>query len=213
MKSKSEISEALAGRRLLVATNNAGKAKEFGELFGSGWTVLTLKDLPEKLETVEDGDSFAANARKKALEGSEKFDGVVLADDSGLEVDVLDGAPGIYSARYSGEPKSDSRNNEKLLGALINVPDDRRGAQFHCALALASRGKILAEFEGICRGYILHQARGGHGFGYDPLFQAEGFGQSFAEMGSDEKHRISHRGKAMEKMREWLSAPSPKAAD
>lgn len=210
MKSKSEIYGALACKRLLVATNNAGKAKEFGELFGNGWTVLTLRDLPEKLETVEDGDSFAANARKKALEGSEKFDGIVLADDSGLEVDVLDGAPGIYSARYSGEPKSDLRNNEKLLDALKEVPDPRRGAQFHCALALAGRGEILAEFEGICRGHILHSARGGHGFGYDPLFQAEGFDRSFAEMGSDEKHRISHRGKAMEKLREWLElTPGP----
>lgn len=206
MKSKSEISESLTCRRLLVATNNSSKAKEFGELFGPDWLVLSLKDLPEKLETVEDGDSFAANARKKALEGSAIFYGLVLADDSGLEVDALQGSPGIYSARYGGEPKSDARNNKKLLAELRTIPQEKRGAQFRCALALAFQSEVLAEFEGICRGVILDQASGSQGFGYDPLFRAEGFSQTFAEMDSVEKHRVSHRGRAMQKMQEWLTS-------
>jgi len=204
MKSKSEILKILTCRRLMVASNNADKAKEFGEFFGPGWTVLTLKDLPEKIETVEDGKSFEANARKKALEGSRKFPGIVLADDSGLEVDYLNGAPGIFSARYAGDPKNDIRNNEKLMFEMREVPEEKRGAQFHCALALAYHGKLLADFEGICRGTLLRSPRGIHGFGYDSLFAADGFAQSFAEMDSDEKHRVSHRGKAMRRMQEWL---------
>lgn len=184
---------------LTIATGNPGKAREFGDLLGESWTIQTLADYPEIPDVIEDGNSFEANARKKAEEISRLVPGPVLADDSGLEVDFLNGAPGIYSARYAGESKDDSANNRKLLQALDAVPDDQRGAQFHCVLAIAENGKTLATFDGIIRGTLLREERGQGGFGYDPLFQPDGHQRTTAEMPAEEKHAISHRGQAARK--------------
>ena len=181
---------------LTVATGNTGKAKEFGELLGDQWTIKTLLDYPELPDVVEDGDSFEANACKKAVEISQIVAGPVLADDSGLEVDFLDGAPGIFSARYAGETKDDEANNAKLIQELADVPDEARGAQFHCALAVAENGQILATFDGIIRGKILREPRGSNGFGYDPYFMPDGYDVTTAQMEPADKHAISHRGKA-----------------
>ncbi len=195
---------------LLVATKNAGKAREFAELLGKEWRVETLRDHPGLVEGVEDGATFEANAAKKALAIGRQVGGeiLVLADDSGLEVDALQGAPGVYSARYAGEsdPKlRDARNNEKLLrelAALKAFPLEQRGAQFRCSLCLVRGEEVLATSDGICRGALLDAPRGGDGFGYDPLFVPviEGgalAAKTFAEMDSDAKHALSHRGKAM----------------
>ncbi|SDU06805.1 XTP/dITP diphosphohydrolase [Verrucomicrobium sp. GAS474] len=192
---------------LLVATNNAGKAREFAELLGQTWRVETLRDHPNLVEGVEDGATFEANAAKKALAIGKQLgpEILVLADDSGLEVDALQGAPGVYSARYAGEsdPKlRDGKNNEKLLGALKDLPLEKRGAQFRCSLCLVRGEEIIATADGICRGALLDGPRGADGFGYDPLFVPvlEGgalSAKTFAEMNSDAKHALSHRGKAM----------------
>lgn len=190
---------------ILIATGNAGKAREFQEMIGHAWDVKTLKDLPQVPEIIEDGATFEANAVKKARALAGVWDSWILADDSGLEVDALDGAPGVYSARYAGVHGDDAANNRKLLQELAGVPDARRGAQFHCVLALMHRGEIVGTFNGICRGRILHGARGTNGFGYDPLFQPDGFDRTMAELTPAEKHAISHRGQAMQKAAEALN--------
>jgi XTP/dITP diphosphohydrolase len=189
---------------ILIATANKGKAREFQEMLGHAWDVKTLLDLPHVPEIVEDGETFAANALKKAQALRGIFDGPVLADDSGLEVDVLGGAPGVHSARYAGVHGDDAANNRKLLEALRGRLPAERGAQFHCVLCLVSAGEPDAYFEGICRGHILGEPRGTGGFGYDPLFLPDGFDRSMAELSSAEKHAISHRGRAMRRAREAL---------
>jgi XTP/dITP diphosphohydrolase len=221
---------------LLIATRNAHKVCEIRAILGERFRYLTLNDFPAAPEIVEDADTFAGNAAKKAVElarwvskvqrstfnveGSKLF---VLADDSGLEVDALDGAPGVNSARFaaldSGKPgnSSDAENNVKLLRLLKNVPPEKRTARFRCVLALApienpkseirnpkpgSRGAEL--FEGVCEGRIALEPHGRGGFGYDPLFVPDGFSQSFAELGEDAKNRLSHRAKALAALKAWL---------
>ncbi len=200
-------------RSLLIATSNPGKAREFGEMLGADWKIMTLLDLPGAEEVVEDGHSFEANARKKALvfsgSGEGQIEGWVLADDSGLEVDILDGAPGIYSARYAAAAdgtRDDEANNRKLLSALEGFPDGKRGAQFRCVLALARAGEVKAVFEGVIRGRILKAPRGANGFGYDPLFQPDGYDRTTAELSPEEKHRISHRGMATRQAADFLQS-------
>ncbi|MGF1679326.1 MAG: XTP/dITP diphosphatase [Candidatus Methylacidiphilales bacterium] len=190
--------------RVLLATRNAGKAKELSALLGKGYRVAFLEMFPDWPDVVEDGDTFEANARKKAREISLKFPGWVLADDSGLEVDALQGAPGIYSARYAGEEKDDAANNQKLLQNLVGIPERDRGAQFQCVLALARHGNVVHTTRGVVRGRMLTEPRGDHGFGYDPLFLPDGFDKTTAEMTPEEKHTISHRGQAMHAMLIWL---------
>jgi XTP/dITP diphosphohydrolase len=187
---------------LLISTANPGKAREFQEMLGNDWTVRTLRDLPGMPDIVEDGATFEENARIKAL--ALPFDGLVLADDSGLEVDALDGAPGVRSARYAGEPKDDRRNLEKLLQVMEPVPDDRRGAQFRCVLVLARGGRVVHVTEGICRGRIARVATGDGGFGYDPVFIPDGRSESFGVLSSEVKHALSHRGAALRRMVDYL---------
>jgi XTP/dITP diphosphohydrolase len=187
-------------KELLVATRNVGKAREFGELLGADWTIKTLRDYPEVPDVVEDGETFEANAVKKAVEISQQFSGYVLADDSGLEVDALLGAPGVYSARYAGEHGNDAANNTKLLQAMQEVPADRRGAHFRCVLALAHDGKKVAVTEGLCFGRIADAMMGGNGFGYDVLFIPDRHTETFGELSSAVKHGISHRAKATRAM-------------
>ncbi|MEM6821186.1 MAG: XTP/dITP diphosphatase [Verrucomicrobiota bacterium] len=191
-------------KSLVIATGNPGKAKEFAEMLGQQWQIRTLKDFPEISDVIEDGDSFETNACKKAREISEQVEGWVLADDSGLEVDYLDGAPGIYSARYAGPEKDDEANNQKLLKELDGVPDKQRGAQFHCVLAIAKSGEVLKTFSGIIRGKILTEYHGSNGFGYDPLFLPDGYRVTTAEMAPHEKHNISHRGLASKQASSFL---------
>ena len=187
----------MQAKRLLVATRNPKKLREIQEILGaSGMTLLSVADVAGDLpEVVEDGDTFEANAIKKAVTLARASGLLTLADDSGLEVDALGGAPGVYSARYAGEPSCDTANNRKLLGALEGASDRR--ARFRCVIALAVPDGRAATVDGRCEGRIADAPRGEGGFGYDPLFIPDGHARTFAELGSDVKHRISHRGAAL----------------
>ena len=226
---------------LLIATRNAHKVGEIRAILGDGFRYLTLADLPAAPETVEDAATFAGNARKKAVALAQWVSSVqcsvfsvqseqsfVLADDSGLEVDALGGAPGVHSARFAaldtGQPGNSATadNNAKLLRLLSDVPVEKRTARFRCVMALTpiAPGKVQVSspvcyadepefqthlFDGTCEGRVLSAPRGQGGFGYDPLFVPEGFEQSFAELGEDVKNRLSHRARALEKLRAALT--------
>ena len=192
---------------LLLATRNAHKTREIQRILGPEFIVRDLADHPDIPETEENGKTFEENAILKVA--SSKFlPGFVVADDSGLEVDALNGAPGIYSARFAGPSATDQRNIEKLLGKLkrIDAKKDETAARFRCVLALARGGQILGTFEGVVEGTIVDPPRGEGGFGYDPIFQPNGFEQTFGELPAAEKDRLSHRGRALEKLRAHLSS-------
>ena len=193
-----------APTRLLLASGNPKKLKELAALLGPlGVELARPADVGGLPEVIEDQPDFAGNAAKKARSAALAAGCWALADDSGLEVDALDGAPGVKSARYAGEHGDDAKNNAQLLRELEGVPRERRGARFVCALALARPdGSLAAELEGTCRGVILSAERGDHDFGYDPLFEfaEEGFaatGRAFAELEPAEKAEVSHRGRAL----------------
>jgi len=194
--------------QLLLATRNSHKTREFIEILGEGFDVHDLLDAAEQPPVEEIGVTFEANAILKAVEASRHFRGLVVADDSGLEVDALDGAPGIYSARYAGEQASDAANVAKLLGELAECGPGPHSARFRCSLALAQEGSILETFGGLIEGTIVDAGRGRAGFGYDPVFQPQGFDQTFAELPSAEKNRISHRACAIRSLRTALFARS-----
>ncbi len=184
--------------KLLVATGNAGKLKEIRSLLADcPIEIIGLDQLQDAPEVVEDGATFAANACKKAREMAAFSQMLTLADDSGLVVDGLDGAPGVYSARYAGEQGNDAANNRKLLEAMAPLPDDERQAAFHCVMALAWPDGRCETFTGTVSGIILHEKRGAGGFGYDPLFLVPEYGKTTAELPLDIKNRISHRGNAL----------------
>lgn len=190
---------------LLVATRNGGKLKEIRRLLGDlGIEVKGLDTFPELPEVEEDGETFAANAIKKAETVARLTGLMTLADDSGLEVAALDGQPGVYSARYAGEQATDADNNRKLLAALEGVPAERRQGAFRCAMALARPGKETLVFHGRVEGILLEAARGEGGFGYDPLFLVKEFGQTMAELPLEVKNSISHRGQALRQVVEFL---------
>jgi len=225
---------------LIIATRNAHKVEEIRGILGSSFHFLTLRDFPNSPAVVEDANTFAGNSTKKVVElsrwlgvQSSKFkvqgSKFVLADDSGLEVDALHGAPGVHSARFAALDagaagnSSDAENNAKLLRLLKNVPEQKRTARFRCVIALAplisSSGQSASPvcsadecelqtelFDGVCEGRITFQPSGAKGFGYDPLFVPNGFEKSFAELGEDVKNRISHRAKALEKLRVFWTA-------
>jgi XTP/dITP diphosphohydrolase len=184
---------------IVVGSHNRKKGKELAELLAPhGWQVATLADFPNPIDVVEDGDSFAANARLKAIQQARHLGQWVLADDSGIEVDALGGAPGIYSARFAGEPPDDEANNRLLLARLAGLPDEKRGAQYYCHVAVADpQGQIRAEATGICRGRIREEPDGENGFGYDPLFEIRELHQTFGRLGPHVKQVLSHRGRAM----------------
>lgn len=183
---------------VIIASGNKGKLKEFQTLMeGLDVEVKSLKDFPEIGDIEENGQSFAENAYIKAKAVFDATGCMAIADDSGLEVDALGGAPGIYSARYAGEEKDDEANNQKLLEALENIEDEKRGAQFHCAIVAIDKDGNRYDAEGIVRGRILRAARGDNGFGYDPLFYVEDYGKTTAELSMEEKNSISHRGQAV----------------
>jgi XTP/dITP diphosphohydrolase len=222
---------------LLIATRNAHKAGEIRAILGARFQLLTLNDFPDAPKVVEDADTFAGNATKKAVELAKWLapqitnyklqitnTAFVLADDSGLEVDALNGAPGVHSARFAALDKTENSrvadNNAKLLRLLKDVPLGKRTARFRCVIALVPvpHGKIESAspvcyadefeahiFDGACEGRIQFSASGHGGFGYDPLFMPDGFKQSFAELGEDVKNQLSHRAKALAKLKTFFT--------
>jgi len=193
--------------KIVLATRNRKKIDEIRRIIaGLPVTVLSLDDYPACAETIEDRNTFEGNAIKKANEACLCTGTAALADDSGLEVDALHGAPGVYSARYAGGNgnNSDAANYEKLLSELINTPDDMRGARFVCCMALAFPDGKVVTFTGLVKGNICLEPKGKTGFGYDPVFVPAGYDKTFAEMTGNEKDSLSHRGKALEKLAEFL---------
>lgn len=194
--------------KLLIATGNAHKLREIRQIFNlPGLDILGMDSFPDAPEVVEDGETFEANAVKKAITLCRETGLWTLADDSGLEVDALDGAPGVYSARYAGEHGDYLANNNKLLDELAGVGD--RTARFRCAIALASPGGDVRVVESSCEGRIGYEPRGSEGFGYDPLFIPDGYDVTFSEMSAENKNAISHRGKALARARSEWSALLP----
>jgi XTP/dITP diphosphohydrolase len=199
---------------LVLGSRNHKKCREMAELIAPLWEanewlarldVRSVDEFPGSPDVVEDAPTFAGNARKKAAETARAIGFWVLADDSGLAVDALDGAPGVFSARYAGEPSDDAANNRKLLTAMQEIADPKRGAAFHCALALADPlGSIRLETEGLCRGQLTRENRGASGFGYDPLFLIPEYHQTFGELSPLVKHLLSHRARAFGRLRRGL---------
>jgi XTP/dITP diphosphohydrolase len=214
---------------LVIATRNLHKVGEIRAILGEDFNYVTLNEFPEAPEVLEDAETFAGNAAKKArelatwLHGLHRLSGqvFVLADDSGLEVDALNGAPGVRSARFAaldtGVPgnSSNAANNAKLLRLLADVPAERRAARFRCAIALATvpdsqpESSVVPEiqtrlFEGACEGRVVSELRGSMGFGYDPLFVPDGYSETFAQLGDDIKNGLSHRAKALAGLKRWF---------
>ena len=185
--------------QLIVATRNAHKTREIQRILGPAFTVTDLSAHPEIPDIRETGKSFEENAMLKAVGASRHLPGLIVADDSGLEVDALGGAPGIFSARYAGENATDKQNVDRLLDELARTGTEktRGSARFRCVIALARQGELLRTFEGIVEGTIVERARGLHGFGYDPIFVPRGFEETFAELPAEVKNTISHRAKAI----------------
>lgn len=187
--------------KILIATNNQGKAKEFKAMFEPrGFEVQTLADFPDLPEVEETGTSFEENALLKAKTISDITGEIVLADDSGLCIKALNGEPGIYSARYAGEPSDDDKNIDKVLDKMTNVPDEEREAYFNCTLALVSPHHEDLIVNGHLQGLILHERLGHQGFGYDPIFYLPEQEKGLAELSAAEKNAISHRAIALEKL-------------
>lgn len=196
-------------KTIVIATRNPGKAKEFASLFAKeGYQTKTLLDYPDLPDVEETGKTFEENARLKAETIAQLLQQPVLADDSGLVVDALNGMPGIFSARFAGERKSDAANNAKLLHELTDVPDEQRTAHFHCTLVFAAPKKESLVVEADWDGQIARIPQGDNGFGYDPLFIVPDYNKTSAELTSEEKNEISHRGMAVKELerswKEWL---------
>jgi XTP/dITP diphosphohydrolase len=188
-------------QHLIVATRNAHKTGEIRRILGADFAVSDLSAYPETPETVETGKTFEENAVLKATAASRELPGLVVADDSGLEVDALGGAPGIYSARYAGQNATDKKNIDKLLAELARIERAKRSARFCCVIALGREGNLLGTFEGVVEGMIVDSPRGRSGFGYDPVFMPTGFGKTFGQLPPTEKDQVSHRARALEKLR------------
>ncbi len=204
-----EATVQLKPKTIIIATRNKGKAREFATMFqAAGYAIKTLDDFPDIPDVKETGTTFEENARLKAETIATLLKCPVLADDSGLKVDALDGRPGVYSARFAGEQKSDAANNAKLLYELTNVPDEQRTAQFHCTLVFAAPNKDSLVVEAQWPGRVGRIPRGENGFGYDPLFVVGDTEKTAAELSESEKNAISHRGQAMQKLKDrwqdWL---------
>lgn len=189
---------------LVIATRNAHKSREIREMIGDRYEVRDANDFPGLPEVEETGSSFLENATLKALAISRLLPGLVLSDDSGLEVDALNGAPGVWSSSFGGEEGNHAKNNARLMAEMAGQQE--RTARFRCTMVLAEGGVVLADFSGTVEGTILSEAHGAGGFGYDPLFAPEGHERSFAELGPEVKNAMSHRGRALALVREWLEA-------
>lgn len=182
---------------LVIATRNSGKVSDFKDLFSGSFQVKSLIDFPEVPEIIEDGNTFKENAAKKAETLSAYLNRPVLADDSGLIVDALDGRPGVFSARYAGPDKSDQDNIDKVLQEMADLAVEDRTARFYCVIALAKPGKETVYAEGSCEGIITREESGTNGFGYDPIFFVPSHNKTMAQLSSREKNEISHRANAL----------------
>jgi len=191
--------------KLVFATNNPNKLKEVQEMLSDHIQLLSLKDIGCFEDIPETAETLEGNAKIKADHVTKNYGYDCFADDTGLEINSLNGEPGVYSARYGGEEKNAEKNMSKLLKNLEDKSD--RSAQFRTIVTLNLQGKSY-DFEGICKGTIIHKRKGDGGFGYDPIFQPEGYQETFAEMNSEEKNKISHRGLAIQKLVEFLNAMS-----
>ncbi|OGV33886.1 MAG: non-canonical purine NTP pyrophosphatase, RdgB/HAM1 family [Lentisphaerae bacterium GWF2_45_14] len=188
---------------ILAATKNAHKIEEFKELLGAkDVTILSLLDFPDAPEVIEDGATFEENARKKATESSAFTGLATFADDSGLEVEALGGAPGIQSARYAGPNASNEERIKKLLDNMKGASS--RKARFVCVIALANNGEVMETFTGEVKGTISEEPRGSNGFGYDPIFVPDGYTKTFAELDAEVKNKISHRARAVKAALEFI---------
>ncbi|MBW8035601.1 MAG: RdgB/HAM1 family non-canonical purine NTP pyrophosphatase [Planctomycetes bacterium] len=199
-------------RKILVATTNKGKLTELRAMLDLDVEWVGLDDLGGFEEVIEDGSTFAANARKKALTYAAASGFWTLADDSGLVIDALEGAPGVHSARFSGDKADgedrgliDHRNIARVLELMKDISEDKRGARFVCSLCLANANKVLLETEGVCEGMIAGAEVGDNGFGYDPIFIVEQLGKTTAQLSSSRKNAISHRGNAIRKLKPMLA--------
>ena len=192
-------------KKIIIATGNKGKAKEFESMFApSGYQVLTLHDLEGAVDVEETGSTFEENAILKAESLCEQFQTMVIADDSGLMIDALNGRPGVYSARYAGEEKSDDANMKKVLEELKDVPKEQRTARFYCALAVARPGEETLTVSGTVEGYIQSERQGEYGFGYDPIFYVPSLKKTMAQLRPEEKNAISHRANALATLKTTL---------
>jgi len=205
-------------KKVLIATSNPGKLRDFaGAAAVHGIEISGIPNFSALPLAVEDGHTFEENARKKAEEYSQYVPGeIVLADDSGIEIDALNGAPGVHSARYAAdephladENTDDDLNNARVLRELKDVPPDKRTGRFVCVLVAAREGKTLTTFRGTAEGRILDAPRGSNGFGYDPLFYFPQIQKTFAELSAEEKSKYSHRGAAFRKFLDWCSQQFP----
>jgi XTP/dITP diphosphohydrolase len=186
-------------RRLVIATTNAGKAREIKEILsGLPFELVTLADFPPMVEPDENADTFAGNAEIKALAAADHTGELAVADDSGLVVDALDGGPGVYSSRFA---PTDPERVAKLLDVMKDVSDDARAARFVCVAAAAEPGRVIDTAEGRVEGRIIRKPQGDNGFGYDPIFLPDGFDLTMAELDSETKNGISHRGRALEALK------------
>jgi XTP/dITP diphosphohydrolase len=192
--------------RLLIATKNAHKTAEIAAML-PGWEVSDLTAHPDIPAPEETGATFAENAAIKALAASKRFPGLVLADDSGLEVDALGGAPGVYSARYAGPSATDADNRARLLRELdaTGARGKARTARFRCVLVLVEKGEVLGTFDGAVEGVIVNQEKGEGGFGYDALFVPEGYCETFGQLPAETKNQLSHRSRALAKAAAFLA--------
>ncbi len=198
--------------KIIIATRNPGKIAEIQSIINSSGQkdkieINTLASYPGIPDIIEDGRTFSENASKKAQTVARFTGHIAVADDSGLEVDALGGAPGVYSARFAGEGATDPENIKKLLELLKGTPSEKRGARFVCVIAVATPSGDVRLAEGDCRGFIAEEGRGTSGFGYDPVFVVPEYGKTFAELGNDIKNKISHRAVALGKLSnilEWL---------
>lgn len=194
-------------RRLVLSTGNIHKVEEIKKILGDlPLEVVSKNDLGlAEIEIEENGETLEENAIKKAISLAEKLENIVIADDSGLFVEYLNEEPGVHSARYSGTNATDEKNNIKLLYRLDGVPMEKRRALFKTVIALVTEKKDIITVTGECRGYIGFEPKGKGGFGYDPLFVVEGYDRTFAELGEEIKNKISHRAKALEKLKEEIT--------
>lgn len=192
-------------KKLIIATKNKGKAKEFVSLFSPlGYDVLTLLDIEGAIDVEETGTTFEENAILKAEALCQEYNSMVIADDSGLIIDALDGRPGVYSARYAGEEKSDEANIDKVLEELKDVPTENRTARFYCALAVALPQQETVTVSGTVEGMIGTERQGENGFGYDPIFYIPSLDKTMAQLNPEEKNAISHRANALKNLKESL---------
>lgn len=189
---------------LLIATRNVHKTREIGQMLGPGWVARDLTSLPHVPAVEETGATFEENATLKAIAISRIFTGLVLADDSGLEVDALGGAPGVNSARFAGPNATDADNRSLLIQKLRDLGGHEFPARFRCVMVLATQGELLGSFSGIVNGQVILEERGTGGFGYDSLFIPRGYAETFAEIQPEIKNSLSHRGRALAKVLEFL---------